>query len=78
MIAERANEISEHTVRTADNNQFCAIAVGVEAEVPPRPFAVCDCPNYCAPNPLLRKAAARYMTFDLVRCEVIDNTLRMA
>ena len=65
----------EETRQTTHNKRFGEMAVGVEAAVPPRhcPLVVVQ----VAERPIrhVRQAAGRYVTFPLVRCEFVGNTL---
>jgi len=51
------------------------MAVGVEAAVPPRPCPPAEVRAAVFPIRHVRQAAGRYVTFPLLRCEVIDNAL---
>jgi len=49
------------------------MAIGVETRGLLRLLTVCGSSGLSAPNPPLRQAAGRYVTFTLLRCEFIDN-----
>ena len=64
--------------QTADNKRFSEMAVDVETGSLLLPMTLC-CNSGCgAPNPPLRQAAGRYLTFPLLRYEFIGNALREA
>jgi len=46
------------------------MAVGVEAGSLLLPMTLCGSSGHGAPNPPLRQAGGRYVTFPLVRCEL--------
>ena len=56
--------------------QLSEMSVEVEASSFLRPLTVDDSSWFVAPNPPLRQAAGRYVTFVLVWCDFIDNHLK--
>jgi len=75
MLAGRAFDILEQTIRTSFNKQLCAMAVGVETCVLVHPLTTYGILSCGAPNPPLRKAAARYMPFPLdLRKSVVKSS----
>jgi len=62
--------------QTSHNKRFSEMAVRVETETRLHPLTAYGILRCGAPRPPLRQAAGRYVTFPLVRCGFVDNTLK--
>jgi len=65
-------------VQTSHNRRLSEMAVGVEIGGFLHPLTACGSAGSGAPSPPLRQAAGRYLPFTLLRCEFIDNALKIA